>query len=596
MFHGVAAKPIDQKLQKLVEEITAENPHLAILAAREFRYIINQTPVEIYIQEPREFNILEEFIIRAGLEFSPPPSEDELASILGLDPIFIRSTTTNLQALETLAATSPITVTPKGRTFYAQGTVPQPAYPLQIYAVADALNGKLTFNTEPCNDEVLNLPDLAEFIKVGRKINDISALSLEKIQQCMQFSGLDFHAPELGKIVTACKVLAPPQIIWKPLSLLVIFDAVANKLSIEIRSGKEILASATERMAVLQSKGKIPWQSLCKLSQESINLEREATRNHQNDEIASRLEKLSQDAVKLTDAQVYHVWRNALKAAKRQVLIYSPCLSKDIINKELITLLQKLADKGVWILIAYDTPPSPEVEKKLIAIKTPDDLPSVQVLPLGNSSVKEVIVDQKIHLWGFYDWVKCDNEYLPCGESVYQVTVPQQVSAAYEFLAQRYQNYAQTKWDIAVENHDLQLAVKSLCVWEALGRENIALREIQESNWLELLPVWLNIIVQNFNSENLPDDAGILSSAFSLLTQVTGKETFMPSLREVCQKIMQAIASAKPEIAVNLLNQQVWADFIRLKVAHRHDTPHNFILPEKQKKHKHSPGAESKSQ
>jgi hypothetical protein len=595
MFHGVTAKPIDKHLQNLVEEITAENPHFTILAAREFRYSVNQTPVEISIQEPREFNILEEFIIRAGLEFSPPPTEDELASILGLDPIFIRSTTANLQALETLAATSPITVTEKGRSFYAQGTVPQPAYPLQIYAVADALNGKLTFNSEPGNDEVLNLPDLAEFIKVGRKINDISALSLEKIQQCMQLSGLDFHAPELGKIVTDCKVLAPPQIIWKPLSLLVVFDAVANKVSIQIRSGKQILASATERMAVLQSKGKIPWQSLCKLSQESINLERESTRNHQNDEIASRLEKLSQDAVKLTDAQVHHLWRNALKAAKRQVIIHSPWLSKDIINKELITLLQKLADKGVWILIAYDTPPSPEVEKKLLAIKTPDDLPSVQVLPLGNSSVKEVIVDQEIHLWGFYDGVECDNEYLPCGESVYQVTVPQQVSAGYEFLAQRYQNYAQTQWDMAVENHDLQLAVKSLCVWGALGMQNIALREIQKSNWLELLPICLNIIVQNLNCKNLPDDAEILASAFSLLSQVKGKETFMASLREVCQKIIQAIASAKPEIAVNLLNQQVWADFIRLKVAHRHDTPDTFILPEKQKKSKHSPGAESKS-
>ncbi|MEA5580355.1 hypothetical protein VB620_03250 [Nodularia harveyana UHCC-0300] len=573
MFLAAAAKPIDDNLINLADEITVQNPNLLVLAAREFRYSVHQTPVELSIQEPREFNILEEFIIRAGIEFTPPPTEDELASILGLDAIFVRSTTANLQALQTLSATSPITVTEEGRTFYAQGSVPQLPYPIQIYAVSDALDGKLIFYPEPFNDVSLNLPDLADFIKIARKINDISALSIEKLQKCIQLSGLDFHVPELGKIVSSCKVLAPAQIIWKTISLFVICDAVEDKLSIQIRKGKQILESASKRMEVLQGKGKIPWQALCKLSREAINLQREATLNYQNSEIESRLKKLTQGAIKLRDSEVIPVFKEVLSSAKCQVIISCPCLTPDIINKEFLTLLQKLANSGVWILMGYGISPEPEVEKKLLAIKTPDNLPAVQFFCLGDSHFKEVIVDRNIYLYGFFDWVECSGEYLPCGESVYKITIPQQIAESYQLLADSCQNYAQKQWNLAVENRDFQLSVETCYLWGALGMENIALQEIQTTNWWELLPVWLNIIVRDLNSQNLP-------TALSLLSQFSGEEVFIPDLREGWRKIIQAIASDKPETALKLLRGEVWENFLRLKIAKENDSPDKFIIPQ----------------
>ncbi|MEA5556036.1 phospholipase D-like domain-containing protein [Nodularia spumigena] len=581
MFLAAAAKPIDDKLINLAEEITAQNPNLSVLAAREFRYSLHQTPVELSIKEPREFNVLEEFIIRAGIEFTPPPTEDELASILGLDSIFVRSTTANLQALQTLSATSPITVTDEGRTFYAKGSVPQLPYPIQIYAVSDPLDGKLTFHAEPLNDAPLNLPDLAEFIKIARKINDISALSIEKLQKCIQLSGLDFHVPEIGKIVTSCKVIAPAQIIWKNISLFVIGDAREDKLSIQIRNGKQILASASKRMEVLQGKGKIPWQSLCKLSHEAIYLEREATRKYKNAEIESRLEKFSQEALKLRDAEVITVFEEVLNSAKRQIIIYCPWLSQAVFNKDFFKLLQKLANSGVWILIGYGiSPEAADVEKKLRAIKTPHGLPSVQFLCLGNSHVKEVIVDQKIHFYGFFDWVSCGGENLPCGESVYQVTIPQQVAEAYQFLAHGCQNHAEKQWNIALEKRDFQLAAEALCIWGALNMQNIALQQIEESNWLELLPVWLNIVFHDLMSQKIIDDSINFTTALSLLSQLSGESAFIDELQQECRKVIQAIASVQPEFALSLLNEQVWADFIRLKIAQEHDSRDKFILPQ----------------
>ncbi|MEH2323468.1 MAG: hypothetical protein V7K32_07835 [Nostoc sp.] len=268
----------------MVDEIEAQSPSLSVLAAREFRYSLRQTPVEVNIKEPRQFNVLEEFIIRAAIEFQPPPTEDELASVLGLDSVFIKTTTTTLRSLQTLSPTSPLTVTAEGRLFYDKGSVPQPPYPIQIYAITDPLSDKITFQSESLNETTITLPDLADFITIDNIIADIASLPLEQIQKSIQASGLALHVPEEGKIVASYRVLASTQKFWRKISLFVIFDAL-DKLTIQIRNGKQILESASNWLEVLHAEGKISLQTLCKLSTETINFQREAILKQKNTEI-----------------------------------------------------------------------------------------------------------------------------------------------------------------------------------------------------------------------------------------------------------------------------------------------------------------------
>lgn len=284
IFLASSAKPIDDNLKKLVDEIEAQSPSLSVLAAREFRYSLRQTPVEVNIKEPRQFNVLEEFIIRAAIEFQPPPTEDELASVLGLDSVFIKTTTTTLRSLQTLSPTSPLTVTAEGRLFYDKGSVPQPPYPIQIYAITDPLSDKITFQSESLNETTITLPDLADFITIDNIIADIASLPLEQIQKSIQASGLALHVPEEGKIVASYRVLASTQKFWRKISLFVIFDAL-DKLTIQIRNGKQILESASNWLEVLHAEGKISLQTLCKLSTETINFQREAILKQKNTEI-----------------------------------------------------------------------------------------------------------------------------------------------------------------------------------------------------------------------------------------------------------------------------------------------------------------------
>ncbi len=607
MFLASSAKPIDDNLKNFVDEIEAQSPSLSVLAARQFRYSLRQTPIEVNIKEPRQFNVLEEFIIRAAIEFQPPPTEDELASVLGLDSVFIKTTTATLRSLQTLSATSPITVTSEGRSFYEKGSVPQPPYPVQLNAITDPLSDNIIFQSESLNETVINLPYLADFISIDNTITDISVLPLEEIQKSIQASGLALHVPEEGKVLTSCKVLASTQKIWRKISLFVIFDAFEDKLSIQIRNGKQILESASSCLEMLHTEGKISLQALCKLSAETINFEREAILKQKNTEIEARLEKIRQkalesatkfgkkvdnspvvgEAVQLRDGQISQAFSEVLNSAKTQVLIYSPWVNQAVINEKFLTLLQKLANRGVWILIGHgiarrqedeDKPIPTEVEKKLRAIKTPDGLPSVQVFWLGDSHVKEVIVDKQIHLCGSHNWLSYRGDYLPRGESVYKVTILHQVQEAYKFLANRFQNHAQNLWGNALENRDSKLAVESLYVWSALGMEEIALQKIEQNNWLELLPVWLNVALQGLKSKNIQSDSAIFKTALSLLSQVSLEEAFIELLQQGWRKVIGAIAINNPETALNLLTDEVWAQFIRLKIVQESDSPNDFIL------------------
>ncbi|MBE8997494.1 hypothetical protein IQ274_04505 [Nostoc sp. LEGE 12447] len=606
MFLASSAKPIDDNLKNFVDEIEAQSPSLSVLAARQFRYSLRQTTIEVNIKEPRQFNVLEEFIIRAAIEFQPSPTEDELASVLGLDSVFIKTTTATLRSLQTLSPTSPITVTSEGRSFYEKGSVPQPPYPVQLNAITDPLSDKITFQAESLSEAVIKLPDLADFITIDHTITDISSLQLEEIQKSIQASDLALHVPEEGKIVTSYKALNPTQKFWRKISLFVIFDALEDKLTIQIRNGKQILESASNWLESLHAQGKISLQALCKLSTETINFEREAIFKHKNTEIEARLENIRQKALKpaikagkkvdkspvvgevvqLRDGQISQVFSEVLNSAKSQVIIYSPWVNQAVVDEKFLTLLQKLANRGLWILIGHgiarrqedeEKPISPEVEKKLRAIKTPDGLSSVQVLWLGESHIKEIIVDQEIHLCGSHNWLSYRGDYLPRGESVYKVTILHQVQEAYKFLANRFQNQAQNLWQNALNNRDSKLAVESLYVWGALGMEDIALKNIQQSNWLELLPVWLNVTLQGLRSKKIQADSESFKTALSLLSQVSIEEAFLESLQEVWRKVIGAIAINNPKTALKLLSDEVWAQLLRLNIAQKSDSPENFI-------------------
>ncbi|MEG4233282.1 hypothetical protein QUA40_14375 [Microcoleus sp. Pol11C3] len=264
MFLASSTKPIDSNLSSLAEQIEQQNPGLSVLAARQFSFAIRQTPLEVAVSEPREFNVLEEFILRAGVEFEPAPTLKELADLLGLDEIFVKTTAATLVSLESLevAENGQIAIAPQGRDFFEKGAVSRSQIQ-SIYAISDPLNQTLTFKFDALPPESLNLPDLADIVSLEHKISDLANLSLAEIQPLIQDSGLGIHAPQNGKIVSACDVVGDDLDIWQTVSIFVLLDAIENKTTIQVRQGKQILETASNRLNELESQQKLSLNDLC---------------------------------------------------------------------------------------------------------------------------------------------------------------------------------------------------------------------------------------------------------------------------------------------------------------------------------------------
>jgi hypothetical protein len=289
MFLASSTKPIDSNLSSLAEQIEQQNPGLSVLAARQFRFAIRQTPLEVATCEPREFNVLEEFILRAGVEFEPAPTLKELADLLGLDEIFVKTAAATLVSLESLevAENGQIAIAPQGRDFFDKGAVSRSQIQ-SIYAISDPLNQTLTFKFDALAAESVNLPDLADLVSLEHKITDLADLSISEIQPLIQASGLGIHVPENGKIVSECAVIGDDLDIWQTVSIFVLLDAIENKTTIQVRQGKQILETASNRLNELESQQKLSLNDLCKLTPDIAQQESETIPVPKNRKPASK--------------------------------------------------------------------------------------------------------------------------------------------------------------------------------------------------------------------------------------------------------------------------------------------------------------------
>lgn len=603
MFLTSPAKSIDSQLKDLVEKIENDNPILSVVAARQLSDRLYQTPVTIKVTKPRTFNVLEEFILRASIEFVPPPTEAELAQILKLDPVFVENTIETLQFLETLESTAPdsqIKITARGRDFYEGGSVPQPPESKLIYAISDRLSGDISWRSSPLAKKKVSFPDLAELVSIENPASDVASLTTEEIQKQLSETNLGLHVPEQGQMVSSFEVEGNSEAIAVEVSLFAIFDRQEERLILQLRKGQQILEFATESLQAMEAKEEVSVTDLFNLSEEEytsletneiIEARQEKIRKKELEEFQKQKEGEKSEAdsefVLLRDRQIRPEFLSAIKAADKQILIYSPWATEEVIDAEFIQLLQKVAKSGVWILFGYGIarteeeetkPVSPKLKEKLLKVKTPEDLPAAQILWLGNSHAKEVLVDRKLHLSGSHNWLSYRGDRLPRGETSYKVTNSEIVAEAYEYLAGRFESRVEELWDEAVASLDADLGLKSICIWCALGMEEKALQELQYHNWLALLPAWLKATCQGLRSKQISADAAIFASGISWCSKVSETEEDIELFREGWRMVMEAIARQNREVALGLLNEEGWATFQRLEIAPASaDAPEKFI-------------------
>lgn len=79
------------------------------------------------------------------------------------------------------------------------------------------------------------------------------------------------------------------------------------------------------------------------------------------------------------------------------------------------------------------------------------------------------------------------------------------------------------------------------------------------------------------NPQNSPDDLVSVNLALSLLSQVAPEAPFIDSLQQGLRQFINAIATQNRDTAVNLLNNEVWSELLRLHIAQENDSVDDFI-------------------
>lgn len=180
-----------------------------------------------------------------------------------------------------------IAIAPGGRDFCDLGAVSKSQIQ-SIYAISDPLNQTLTFNFDSLRTETIDLPDLADLILLEHQISDIANLSITEIQPLIQDSGLGIHIPADGKLVTKCDVVGDDLNIWQSISIFVLFDAIENQTTIQVRQGKQILETASNLLNELQAQAKISLNDFCKATENVVVQEAEIIDTPQKKKQASK--------------------------------------------------------------------------------------------------------------------------------------------------------------------------------------------------------------------------------------------------------------------------------------------------------------------
>jgi len=507
--------PLQSNLQPLIapvlqdeaKEIEKRSPGITVLGAREFRYPVQQLQCRVAYEIHSKLNLLQRFVLRAYEELVPPPSPEELAAALGLDPIFIITTLNDLLTWQLLSKhTGSITLTEEGRKTLLLETRAQESHEAIRYMLQDALLDTLTFEPHPFVSPEEPLENLETFVQQNLQQFTEWNVSPELLEEV----SLDLHRPEEGQVVTEIEPLSPPHLCWKRIGIFVLRDEHSNDpteaLSFLARSeGVSIPIVATW---LLERKAQA-LKELCGL-EEQPTIAEEASNPPEAEEMPRRNLPRFQKKVRTPGQELPPVqhWRGAeirpaflqaLRQAREEIIIYSPWINEHVVDDEFLALIERLVKKGVHFLIGYgigreeqkeSRPIPPGLQQRLRAITTLKGAPGVIVEWLGNSHAKEVIIDRKLHISGSHNWLSYRGDFAPRDEIVYRVAVPTEVERAHAHIRQRFLERAQYLWS---RKDDTSRTI-ALSLLGYLGYEQMSLDLLERERCHQYIPLWITLV------------------------------------------------------------------------------------------------------
>lgn len=522
------ARLIDKDLLSLAQQIEERSPGLEVLAARQFRYPVQQQQLSIQAEQYRKMNLLEKFLLRAAAEVFPAPSVKDLADALGIDPIFIDTTLKDLKDLQRITPTREgLQITPEGSKSLFSEKLPEQVSETW-YLIQDLVLDSATFTRQPLDESNEALEDLSPYVKKDLTAFPAFEFHLAELQTRLRESGLELHNPDEDRVVTKIVPAMPPERRWKTIAIFVLYDTLSESpdTAITFQARTEENHSLPMVAGWLESQLQeqhLSLKTLCGLTDDvatqaeevqeedsTVEIFVEEHREELRKQAASQtrlkvsgqtLEEQGGTAVQLRDVEIRPAFLTALQEAQEQIIIYSPWVNEQVMDEDFLALLEQLVQRGVRILIGYgiernegreERPIPATLQHRLRTIRTAEGTPGVIAEWLGNSHAKEIVIDRKVHFSGSQNWLSYRGDRFPRGETVYKVTIAAEVEKAYNHLAHRFMERVQILWSRAT---DEERSV-ALCILGYLGQEQEAVLWIQRESCYHFIPLWLALAQQ----------------------------------------------------------------------------------------------------
>lgn len=613
MFQPSPDRAIVPVLQGIADEIEELTPGLFVIAAQQFCYPVLQSLVDLWITEPRRFNVLEEFILRAAADLDPAPTIRELAEVLGLDFIFLDKTFSDLATLDAVSFEEEgrILLTALGRTYYEDGQVPQPPRREQVYFLYDPLLSAFSAQKSALTAIDHEMQPLSDKIELDVNSAFIYNLTLDQVRDVLLQSPLQCHDLKQGKLVTEIDIKTAPTRIMQPVSLFLLYDELEQSWSLQARRGKNRLSGAQAFLDCIVEEGRDSLVELFGMSsahpdEDDTALDGAPDANMVRFSIVNDLarEALKQEresaeatGAPLTDAQTGTVtvirnekirpeFMKLLQSVQKEIYVFSPWITEQVVDGEFIALLQELAARNVWILIGYginrdrnreDRPIPVSVEKRIHALRTPQGSPAARVVWLGGSHAKEVVVDGKVYLHGSFNWLSYRGDRCVRRETVSRITIPDIVSDAREEYAGLFLKRAHEIWLESGHDRGSADGLTTLSILGALGRELESLDLLLTAGRLDMLPEWIRIVASNIVHGDTLHAFQCLGAASEVFPDVQDKDIDMGQFRSSWQVSLTQLYSKDPGLAYELLRHPSWECYPGLGLAGVEDSPESYL-------------------
>jgi hypothetical protein len=542
---------IDSRLTREVEQ--AERiPGYQVLSAKLFWSPVLNMEVECEVSRPRKTTLLEEFVLRAAIEFNNTPvSWGELSELLGVDKRFVKRTVDDLtQLARALKPSSDLLVaTEDGEQFYTKGQVPQPPQSIMVnlacvLPLTDLVMIPSRYKTKakPDVEDVVRLPGVGDIEDtIVRQI--LQNVDEHAVIEATARAGHPIHDPSEGnelKQVLNANFQREDKTYW---AVLVVRDVLDNHIFVQVRNWGNsaitpLLISQMESwLNGMLDRGDVQLLELTQMEQSELDdlmhITSELVEGVTSDEEsrAPAVERLVQSEILeirtnatseilemkresgtaelVRDSDIRPSFLDALEQARKRVLIVSPWMTEQAVDEKLVNLFGKLAEKRVVIALGWgiakrveeeDKPPASSLLNRLSRIVTPEGLPTVSVVWLGNQHSKDVLIDDRMHLCGSHNWLSYRGDFQPRGESVYRVTIPEQVQLAAGIVEKLFLKRVDEEWNNLLHlpsNHvEEMMLLPLISTWIGVGRFDIAVQRAVEvaasHNCLTLLSVLIS--------------------------------------------------------------------------------------------------------